>query len=284
MVVSKDNPVIAWWSGGVTSAVACKLTIETFGIGNIRLIFIDTLNEDIDTYRFKIECEEWYGKEIEMVRRLEYANIKEVWYKFLSLNVAHGAICSSELKRDLRVQFLKQNAFSYNVFGFDIDEPKRAKAMAKNYPEINPQFPLLMLGLSKKDCIKKLQEARITIPRAYSLGLNNNNCLKTGCVQGGIGYWQMMRTLIPENFYKMAQVEHELTDLKGEPVTMLKDQSKGGGLVFLLPHPKYPQVKDISMMKGRPPEPLMECNGFCGVNDLANKKSKTYQEINYTNG
>lgn len=280
MVVDKDNPVIAWWSGGVTSAVACKLAIEMFGIENIRIIFIDTLNEDIDTYRFKIECEVWYGKEIESARRLEYNNIQEVWYKYLSLNVAHGAICSSELKRDLRVQFLKVNGYSYNVFGFDIDEPKRAKAMAKNYPEANPWFPLLAFGLTKKDCIKRLTDAGIQIPRAYSLGLNNNNCLQTGCVQGGIGYWQMMKTLIPDNFYKMAQIEHELTDLKGEPVTMLKDQSKHGGLVFLLPHPKYPFVKDISMMKGRPPEPLMECNGFCGVNDLG-KKSKTYNEINY---
>jgi hypothetical protein len=277
--INKDNPVMAWWSGGVTSAVACNLAIEIFGIENVRIIFIDTLNEDIDTYRFKIECEEWYGKEIESARRLEYNNIKEVWYKYLSLNVAHGAICSSELKRDLRIQILKVNGYSYNVFGFDIDEPKRAKAMAKNYPEINPLFLLLMFGLTKKDCIKRLTDEGIKIPRAYSLGLNNNNCLRTGCVQGGIGYWQLMRTLIPENFYKMAQVEHELTDLKGEPVTMLKDQSKGGGLVFLLPHPKYPNIKDISMMKGRPPKPLIECNGFCGVNDLV--KNETEAEINY---
>jgi len=287
MKVDKDNPVIAWWSGGVTSAVACKLAMEWFGIENVRLIFIDTLNEDIDTYRFKIDCEEWYGKGIETVRRLEYNNIKEVWYKYLSLNVATGAKCSSVLKLDLRIKFLKENTHSYNVFGFDIDEPKRAKAMAKNYPKVNPWFPLLMFGMSKKDCIKNITEANIAIPRAYDMGLNNNNCLQTGCVQGGIGYWQLMKSLIPDNFYKMAQVEHELSDLKGEPVTMLKDQSKGGGLVFLLPHPKYPFVKDISMMKGRPPEPLIECNGFCGVNDLTDK-SKTYKEINFnkevTNG
>ena len=61
----------------------------------------------------------------------------------------------------------------------------------------------------------------------------------------------------------MAMREHEITDLKGEPVTICKDQSKGGGLVFLKPHPKYPDMKDISMMKGRPPEMLIECNGFC---------------------
>jgi 3'-phosphoadenosine 5'-phosphosulfate sulfotransferase (PAPS reductase)/FAD synthetase len=279
-ICMNNLPVIAWWSGGVTSAVACKLAIEIYGIDNIRLVFIDTLNEDIDTYRFKIDCEEWYGKEIETIRRTEYSNIKEVWHKFLSLNVAHGAICSSELKRDLRVQFLKTNEFSYNIFGFDIDEPKRAKSMAKNYPEVKPIFPLLMHGLSKKDCIKSITEKGINIPRAYDFGFNNNNCLQTGCVQGGIGYWQLMKKIIPDNFYKMAKVEHELTDLKGKPVTMLKDQSKHGGLVFLLPHPNYPFVKDISMMKGRPPEPLTDCNGFCGVNDLT-KKNKTEKEINY---
>jgi len=281
--VSKVRPVIAWWSGGVTSAVACKIAIDFFGIENVRVIFIDTLNEDIDTYRFKIDCEEWYGKEIEVARRLEYGNIKEVWYKFLSLNVAHGAICSSELKRDLRVRILRENSWSYNIFGFDIDEPKRAKAMAKNYPEAEPLFPLLFKGLSKKDCIKIINAANVEIPRAYKLGLNNNNCLQTGCVQGGIGYWQMMKSLIPDNFYKMARVEHELTDLKGEPVTMLRDQSKNGGLVFLLPHPDYPLMKDISMMKGRPPEPLTDCNGFCGTNDLDKKKSQTYKQLNLSN-
>ena len=63
----------------------------------------------------------------------------------------------------------------------------------------------------------------------------------------------------------MAEREHEYTRLKGEPVTINKDQSKGGGLVFLKRNPDYPNMKDLSMMKGRMAEPLMECNGFCGV-------------------
>ena len=62
---------------------------------------------------------------------------------------------------------------------------------------------------------------------------------------------------------------------------MLRDQGKGGGLVFLKPHPSYPDIKDISMMKGREPQPLMECNGFCGVNDLV-KKNDTEHELNYS--
>lgn len=277
--VSKYKPVIAWWSGGVTSAVACKMAIDLFGVDNVRIVFIDTFNEDDDTYRFKEDCERWYGKYIETAYRTEYTNIKQVWYKFLSLNVAHGAICSSELKRDLRIKFLAENEWSYNVFGFDIDEPKRAKAMAKNYPEASPLFLLLMEGKAKRDCIKEIEGAGIEIPRAYKLGFNNNNCLKSGCVQGGIGYWQKMKLDFPEKFFEMGKVEHELTDLKGTPVTMLKDQSKGGGLVFLLPHPDYPNIKDISMMKGRPPKPLTDCNGFCGINDL--EKNPTENEINY---
>ena len=48
--------VICWWSGGVTSAVACKLTIDTFGKDNCRVIFIDTENEHMDTYRFMEDC------------------------------------------------------------------------------------------------------------------------------------------------------------------------------------------------------------------------------------
>jgi len=55
--INKDKPVIAWWSGGVTSAVTCKLCIDWYGIENVRIIFIDTNNEDEDTYRLKIECE-----------------------------------------------------------------------------------------------------------------------------------------------------------------------------------------------------------------------------------
>ena len=90
-----------------------------------------------------------------------------------------------------------------------------------------------------------------------------------------------MKRDIPSNFDKMAEVEHELTNLKGKPVTMLKDQSKNGGLVFLKPHPDYPNIKDISMMKGREPRPLTDCNGLaCGVTDL-DERNPTEKEINF---
>lgn len=289
--------IIGWWSGGITSAVACKLAIDLFGKENCRSIFIDTKNEHPDTYRFKDDCEKWYGIEIETITALgdKFKTIEDVWMHYLSLNVATGAICSSTLKRDVRLKWQKENDYSYQIFGYDIDEPKRAKAMTLNYPEARAIYPLLLHGMSKKMSIEFAQNENIKPPFAYELGYNNNNCLGDffGCISGGIGYWQKIGRDNPEAFDRRAIIEHNLTDLKGKPVTMLKDQSneakaivkqtgdKTRQLVFLKPHPNYPLIKDISMMEGREPKPLFECNGLgCAVNDLQ-ELNDTDKEINF---
>jgi hypothetical protein len=285
MIVNKNYPVIAWWSGGVTSAIACKLCIDWWGKESVKVVFIDTNNEDDDTYRFLKDCERWYDTTIETITNRHYTTIEEVWTEALSLNVATGAVCSYQLKMLVRERFQRETRYSYQAFGYDINEMKRAISMKKNNSSANPIFPLIAELLSKEDCIKLIVEANslflnIEIPRVYKLGFKNNNCWKTGCVQGGIGYWQKMKREYPDKFYKMAKMEHDLTDKKGEPVTMLRDQGKEGGLLFLLPHPKYPDVKDISMKKERPLKPLFECNGFCGTNEL--EKNVTESEINYS--
>lgn len=275
------KPVIAWWSGGVTSAVTCNLCIELFGRENVRIVFIDTRNEDEDTYRFKNDCEIWYGVEIETITSEGYENITEVWLKHKSLNVAKGAICSSELKRKVREKWQKDNEYSFQAFGFDITEFTRVRSMFLNNPNVNPIFPLLLFGYDKKDCIKIITDLGIEIPRMYKLGFKNNNCFKTGCVQGGIGYWKKIQEEYPEKFLAMALLEHLLTDLKGKPVTMLRiERGKKKYPLFLTKHKDYPDIKCIDEVKGRPVEPVFECNGFCGINDLS-KRNKTENEINY---
>lgn len=279
--------IVSWWSGGVTSAIACKLSIDIFGIDNVDFIFIDTYNEDDDTYRFKKDCEKWWGKKIETISAIpeKWKNIEEIWYHYKSLNVATGAICSTELKRYVRERWQKQNEFNHQVFGFDFSETKRAISISKNHADTKAIFPLLLYGLVKQDCYNMLIDCGIKPPAVYDSGYLNNNCFKTGCTQGGIGYWQKIQRDDPEKFRKMAKREHELTDLRGEPVTMLKDQSMdamkfGSNLVFLLPHPDYPMIKDLSMMEGRKPKPLFECNGFCTTNDL-DERNPTEKEINF---
>ena len=276
-----DKKIISWWSGGVSSAVTCHLAIQHYGIDNVRMVFIDTENEDPDTYRFYLDCQNWYGKEIEVISGLgdRYKDIQAVWGRYNSLNVANGAVCSAELKRKVRERWQKKQEFDHQAFGFDINEARRARSMSIQHSKINPIFPLLLHGLSKGQCIDIIQEAGIEVPVTYLHGFENNNCFKTGCVQGGIGYWQKMQRDFPMKFEAMAQVEHDLTNKKGQPVTMMKDQAKDGGLLFLKPHPDYPLVKDVSMKKGREPQPLMECNGFCGTNDLNEERNPTQDEI-----
>ena len=265
--------IICWWSGGITSAVACKLAIDLFD--DVKVIFIDTKNEDDDTYRFKKDCEKWYGLPIDTICNDDYQSIEHTWRKHRSLNVAHGAICSYKLKRVARERWEKNNKWTNQVFGFEAEpkELKRARSLLLNHSHTNPIFPLLMYGLDKKDCIEIVKNQKIKIPRSYTLGFQNNNCFKTGCVQGGIGYWKKMQSEYPEKFDKMAAMEHELTALKGKPVTMLKDQAKNSlGQVFLKKHPEYPN-KSIDEMRGKPIKPLVDCNGFCGTNDLLGKQN-----------
>jgi 3'-phosphoadenosine 5'-phosphosulfate sulfotransferase (PAPS reductase)/FAD synthetase len=287
--------IICWWSGGITSAVACSIAIQLYGRDNCRVIMIDTGNEDEDTYRFMKDCENWYGITIEKISAIgsHYNSIEDVWKRFESLNVASGAICSTELKRSVRERWQRENKYDHQVFGFEFDKKEFNRAVSlRKIQKAKAIFPLLMMGYDKEDCIRIVKEAGIEIPRSYRLGFHNNNCLKTGCVQGGIGYWQKMKRDFPEKFTKMADMEHELTEMRGEPVTMLKDQGKEAKasaeatgekwrqLVFLRKHPEYPEVKSIDEMKDQEVKPLAECNGFCGT-DFLTPKNPTRDEINF---
>ena len=249
MISDSLGVTIGWWSGGVTSAVACYLIAKR----NIpfKIIMIDTKNEHPDTYRFKKDCENLYNKKIETISAIgdKYKSIEDVWRKHKSLNVASGAVCSYKLKRVVREDWQKKNNYIAQVFGFEFTKKEfnRAMSLKLNHPLTKPIFPLLEKGLNKEDCLKILSKKNILSPKAYFMGFKNNNCLATGCVQGGIGYWKKIKTDAPDLFNKMAKMEHELTALKKEPVTMLKDQSivakkVGKNLVFLKRHPKYPEI------------------------------------------
>jgi hypothetical protein len=223
----------------------------------------------------------------------KYGNIFDVWRKHKSLNTATGAICSTNLKRLVREKWEKVNTFKHQVFGFEFDkkEMNRALSMTMNHGKrVKAIYPLMFYAYDKKDCLKIIEDSGIEIPVMYKLGFQNNNCFSTGCVQGGVGYWQKMKVDFPDKFNVMADLEHELTELKGEPVTMLKDQSNEakermktdvkGILVFLKHNPKYPNNKCLDDMPIRKVEPLFECNGMCGINDLS-ERNQTELDLNF---
>jgi hypothetical protein len=207
--------ILAWFSCGITSAVACKLAIEKYDNVDFYYMVIDSAHEDNE--RFIYDCEKWLGKKITRIRSFKYKDQFDVIEKTRYVNGPDGARCTMELKKQVRFDLEKRMKpdlfepdkpqYTSQVFGFEfkIDEIKRAIDYAIDYPHTNPVFPLIENRLTKENCAKILLDAGIELPVMYKLGYNNNNCI--GCVKGGKGYWNKIRIDFPEIFERMAKAE-----------------------------------------------------------------------------
>lgn len=263
--------IIGWISGGVASAVACDLALKQYG-DDVFLAFNNTHREDRDTFRFLKELEVHWGREIVEINSHRFHDPEEVWNKYSGLNFAHGAPCSTVLKREVREKNQDLDNDFGQVFGFDVSEMRRVNGMIENHPEINPIFPLIVEKMDRFKIFAELKRWGIKPPRTYEK-FQNNNCMGDpesmfgGCVQGGIGYWQLIQEEYPMKFERMAYWERKLSARKGKPVTICKDQREGkkGNRLFLTHNPMFPDIENISAIKGRRPVVVQECNGFCGT-------------------
>jgi len=237
---------ILWFSAGATSAVACKMAIQKYGIENVRIFYFKINSAHSDNGRFISDCEKWYGKEIEEVSSEKYKDQFEVIEKTKYVNGAKGARCTGELKRSLREKIQKEINNNGQIFGFEFTE-KEIERSARLPIDINPIFPLIENRLNKENCLAILQNAGIKLPTMYKLGYPNNNCI--GCVKGGMGYWNAIRNDFPDTFDKMAKLEREVGR------SCLKDEK---GRVFL---------DELKPSRGRKQKILIpDCGFFCGDN------------------
>lgn len=196
--------VIAWFSCGATSAVACKLALNRFE--TVRIFYADTGGEHEDSTRFLEDCENWFGQEITIVRSPLFSDHfdcleRKGWG-------AMGASCTLELKKKMRWKIEEEfPLYQAQIFGFDLSEQKRAQRFVEQYPQAKAVFPLIENGLTKQECLAILERAGIALPAMYKLGYHNNNCI--GCVKGGLGYWNKIRVDFPEAFRRMAEIERK---------------------------------------------------------------------------
>lgn len=278
--------VVGSFSGGIASAIACYIALQEFE--NVHLAFMDTTIEHPDTYRFIKDFEKLTGEEVHIYSSTKFTDPESVWRKYLGLNFATGAPCSTSLKRDVAEQQIDKKHTDYTtVIGFDFckKEIKRATSMRRNYPEKNAIFPLIEQEIAREALFDIANGLGLKVPSIYTTFLNNN-CIgaysspKGGCVQGGIGYWQKIKKLFPHKYEYMANLEHELTELKKEkyirenaydrffmPVTICKDQRKGreGNRLFLKHYDKMPYIETIDVIRGIQPITVFECNGTCST-------------------
>jgi len=202
--------IIAWWSAGVTSAVATKLAIDKYGKDNVLPIYfhIDSAHED--NARFKEQCEEWYGREIQVEQAKGYNNQFDVITRDKYVNGPGGARCTLVLKKRVRQRLEKEIQYTGQVFGFEYSkkEVNRAIRFKEQYPDAKPLFPLIDHKMTKPECLFYLEQTGIKRPEMYTLGYGNNNCI--GCVKGGMGYWNKIRVDFPDYFVRMAEAERQV--------------------------------------------------------------------------
>jgi len=202
-----DKPVIAvWFSCGAASAVAAKKTIEKYHQTHcIRVINNPVLEEDPDNRRFLKDVEQWLGVEIETAINPKFPNgsAVEVWEQRKFMSGPMGAPCTSELKKKARQHWEKNNHADYHVLGFTAEEKDRHDRFVQT--ERSNLLPVLIEeGITKQQCYFILQNAGIKLPRVYSLGYPNANCI--GCVKtASPTYWNHVRQCHPNVFNERAE-------------------------------------------------------------------------------
>jgi 3'-phosphoadenosine 5'-phosphosulfate sulfotransferase (PAPS reductase)/FAD synthetase len=201
---------IAWFSCGITSAIACKLAIEEYGKENIDLVYIKIDSSHPDNKRFIKDCENWYGMKIKQIQCEKFKDQFEVIKKIRYVNGVAGAPCTLHLKKNVRKKYEKENGFSNQIFGFEFaqKEINRAIRFLQQYPECKPLYPLIDAKLTKEMCADILLKNGIKLPTMYELGFHNNNCIM--CVKGGKGYANHIRKHFEKEFIKMSKLEREV--------------------------------------------------------------------------
>ena len=198
--------IAVWFSCGAASAVAAKRTIEKYGATHtIRVLNNPVIEEDEDNLRFLKDVEKWLGLPIEFVRSSKYSSQSavDVWEKRKFMSGPMGAPCTIELKKYARQEWEKLNSCDWHVLGFTADEKTRHDRFVLT--ERSNVLPVLIDdGITKSQCFSILQSAGIELPRIYSLGYPNANCI--GCVKAtSATYWSHVKKMHPDVFAARAE-------------------------------------------------------------------------------
>ena len=221
--IKKTGRVISWFSCGAASATATKLAIQKYG-DSVEVFYTDTGSEHPDNKRFLKDCENWFGRNITILKSDKYADIWDVFKKKRFLSSPSGAPCTGVMKKEPANGIWKIG--DVEVFGYTSDERHRLERWQKDNPERIIECPLIDNHLDKNDCLGMLDRVGIDLPEMYRLGFRNNNCI--GCVKArdSIDYWKRVRLHFPDQFAEMANLEKELgyvinrVTIKGERISM----------------------------------------------------------------
>jgi hypothetical protein len=234
-----EGKVIAvWFSCGAASAVAAKKTIEKYGeVNTILIVNNPVLEEDVDNIRFLCDVEDWLGKEIVFAKntKADTTSATVVWEKRKFMSGIHGAPCTIVLKKEARQEFERNHHIDFHVLGFTYDEKHRHERFIK-FERDNVIPVLIDEKITKQECFEIITQAGIKLPRIYSLGYPNANCI--GCVKAtSATYWKLVREKHPTVFAARAEQSRRLgvrlLRYKGKRIFLdeLPEKVKAGGKI-----------------------------------------------------
>ena len=195
---------VAWFSTGISSFIACYLAKDIDEI-----IYTHVADQHPDSLRFLHDCEELLGRKITILQSDKYKDVDDVIEKVRYINGPSGAPCTKWLKKEVRKKWERENPDHHiYVWGFDMEETKRADRLVEAMPDYEHEFPLIENQMTKADCHGLAAKLGLKRPVMYDLNYKNNNCI--GCVKGSRGYWNKIRVDFPEVFERRAKQEREI--------------------------------------------------------------------------
>lgn len=238
--------IAVWFSNGAPSACALKLTIERYGRENVRALNNPVAEEDDDNRRFASDVAKWCGVEIETVINPTYpdASAEAVWDRRGGMSFPKGAPCTTHLKKEARQHWERTNKADWHVFGFTAEEKSRHDRFVLT--ERSNVLPVLIdARMTRGMCAEMLRSAGIVLPRVYSWGFPNANCV--GCVKAtSPAYWNLVRSVAPDVFSRRAEQSRRL----GAKLVRVKNRR-----IYL---------DELSpTARGRPLKSMPECGLFC---------------------
>ena len=212
---------ICSFSSGLSSALMTLRVLEKFGKEVTQIVFLDTLMEDEDNYRFMKDFEERFGVNI---IRLSYGLTPyQLFDKKGIVPNSRLAPCTFYLKINLFKRYLKELMstdpdITVNI-GYDFKEVHRCQKTKENYEAmgVKVDFPLLWPPIIQRRYADIFEnDYGIKPPRMYAMGYSHANCGGV-CVKQGMRDWKITYLNFPERYRQV----------------MLWEKSKGGKYTIL---------------------------------------------------
>ena len=194
---------VCWFSTGISSFVACYLAKDIDEI-----IYTHVSDQHPDSLRFLHDCEKILNRKITILQSDRFSSVEDVMNFTHTMNTPYGSPCTTYLKKEVRKKWEAEHFDHHTyVWGYDVNEKRRADNLIKTMSDYDHEFPLIEHGFTKEDCHALAKELGLKRPIMYDMGYPNNNCI--GCVKGGMGYWNKIRVDFPEVFERRAKQERK---------------------------------------------------------------------------